>query len=190
MQRQPTWLGNSSGLFTVSSAYSLQISQAFPDTSRVWDLFWKMKGPLRLNILLWQIYNGYVPAAHFLFYRHVVSAPCCCIRDNTIEDTLHAFWDCPWVCTLWRHLLCPSIWVSFFRPSDDRAWLMNIRVWSGGIFFGRLYMLFGIGTIKWPMEASFDVLLLYVCVGIFYVGQNLCSARRIKMVAVDIRWNY
>lgn len=91
MQRQPTWLGNSSGLFTVSSAYSLQISQAFPDTSRVWDLFWKMKGPLRLNILLWQIYNGYVPAAHFLFYRHVVSAPCCCIRDNTIEDTLHAF---------------------------------------------------------------------------------------------------
>lgn len=66
--------------------------------------------------------------------------------------------------------------IFFVHPSGSRfygllTWLglwetllyvliMNIRVYSGGIFYGRLCMLFGIGAIKWPMEASFNVFLL------------------------------
>lgn len=119
-----SWLGTSSGNFTVSSAYEMQL--AIPDDaeSTKWQNIWSLKGPQRNNLLLWQARLDRMPMSSLLFRRGLRDTPRCDICDHDVDNGLHALRDCTWARSVWRKLLPMSSWNRFFHSTTDlRTWI-------------------------------------------------------------------
>lgn len=119
----PRWRGTSSGGFTVASAYRILGESSNISTSSTWDHIWAMKGPCRLNFLLWKLCHNAIAVGKNLQKHQVASNSSCKVCGSMEEDTLHTFRDCPWARQIWTRLLRRQDLQSFCGFSDTAAWV-------------------------------------------------------------------
>lgn len=99
------WKATTAGNFTVASAYEELTNPDNLPHDPAWSRLWSMKGPSRLNFLLWQVYRQLLPTAYFLHRRHMQQDGSCSICQHQLEDTLHALRNCHWARAIWEQLV-------------------------------------------------------------------------------------
>lgn len=123
------WKPNSSGKFTVASTYEELTTPDNHPHDPAWARLWCMKGPSRLNFLLWQSYRNLLPTAEFLYSRHIQQDGRCSICKSPMEDTMHALRNCQWARDIWKQLVRSvqgnAAWQSFLAPQGIHHWIME-----------------------------------------------------------------
>lgn len=71
------WKDINSRKFTVASAYKMQLPEMDRRIYVPWRNIWKLKGPLRDNLLLWQARLCRLPTSDLLHSRHIRNTPTC-----------------------------------------------------------------------------------------------------------------
>uniref|UniRef100_A0A803NK25 Reverse transcriptase n=1 Tax=Cannabis sativa TaxID=3483 RepID=A0A803NK25_CANSA len=104
------WSRNSSGIFTVKSAYHLAVtsrdipsSSSFDQCKRFWSKIWSSSVPSKVKHLVWRVLSNSVPVASLLFFRHIISSPVCPLCHSEWETVEHAFLGCVNVKKAWKH---------------------------------------------------------------------------------------
>lgn len=126
---QPRWKGTSSGVFSVASAYHLLTKDTHAQTSYTWDNIWALKGPCRLNFLLWKLCHNAIPVGKNLQKHHVPQNICCQVCGHLEEDSLHTIRDCTWARQIWQLLLRRQDMHRFCSSKETAQWVeMNLKV--------------------------------------------------------------
>lgn len=110
----------------MQDVYDIQTkNQSNPDenTKTKWKKVWKMKGPLSSNWFLWQFRHNRLPTKEFLHKRRLTETRTCDICHQGPESALDATRDCRRVTRLWKSMLPPEDWHSFFHISDLTSWI-------------------------------------------------------------------
>lgn len=88
-----------------------------------WRLIWSIKGPLRGNLLLWQICRDALPTAGLLKDRHIIADDACFICGTRPETTLHAIRNCPGTLAAWKEVIHRQHWNLFVSSHETPTWL-------------------------------------------------------------------
>jgi hypothetical protein len=105
------WDDTKSGLFSVKSAYHLQLrhyaaartgecSEVRRDR-KLWKFLWALSIPPKVKSFLWRACNAILPTNAMLHRRHMRKddcCPCCCYDFESVE---HALWSCPVANDVW-----------------------------------------------------------------------------------------
>ncbi|KAF5442887.1 hypothetical protein F2P56_035499 [Juglans regia] len=104
------WRCTKNGLFTVKSAYHLQVSlndnkmgQA-SDTSNheaLWNRLWKLKVPNKIKIFIWRSAREILPTRVNLHKRKIIDSPMCPICLIHPETVSHVLWTCKAAQDVW-----------------------------------------------------------------------------------------
>jgi hypothetical protein len=87
------WSARSSGLFSVRSAYFLELekrsralacSSISPSLSSVWQIIWMLDIPRAVQLFLWRACSNILPTMAKLYRRKIVEDPLCpmCGKDG------------------------------------------------------------------------------------------------------------
>lgn len=102
----PSWVGDSSGVFTVKSGYNLFLSikqmsvlhkgeASDPSSvSSFWSRMWKLNLPSKIKKFTWKIYHNAIPCAENLARRGCLVDLKCPSCGARVETSLHVFRDC------------------------------------------------------------------------------------------------
>lgn len=115
------WNGTSNGKFTVASAYRMQLSESDKKTDTPWRAIWKLRGPQRDNLLLWQARLGRLPTGELLYFRHLRNIPTCGVCRQSTDCCLHALRDCWAAKRVWDQLITAPFRQTFFSNCTDVA---------------------------------------------------------------------
>ena len=98
------WNDTKTGIFTVKSAYHLQMQAQSAATEgecssvgkdrKFWKFLWSMSIPPKVKAFLWRACLGILPANELLCRRHLKKdglCPCCLID---VESVAHCLWSC------------------------------------------------------------------------------------------------
>ncbi|GLT53776.1 hypothetical protein SLA2020_270260 [Shorea laevis] len=103
------WAPNSSGLFSVTSAYDIAADLASlpsgPLSSIDWKCLWKLKLQHRLKHLLWKVAWNILPTRMNIFkFKSSASLEdkVCPICNGPSESTQHIFFECILAKAIWR----------------------------------------------------------------------------------------
>ncbi|WCJ31853.1 Polynucleotidyl transferase ribonuclease H-like superfamily protein [Euphorbia peplus] len=99
------WMGTSSGIFSVKSAYELIADEVNSTTHRIWDFIWKWPGPNRIRCFLWLIAKGRILTNQERKRRHLTDEDICCRCNLHPESIIHVLRDCPIARSLWIQVL-------------------------------------------------------------------------------------
>uniref|UniRef100_A0A2N9H4H5 Reverse transcriptase zinc-binding domain-containing protein n=1 Tax=Fagus sylvatica TaxID=28930 RepID=A0A2N9H4H5_FAGSY len=109
--------GSRSGLFSVKTAYYLQLKHGVEDKigdnsnvdrdMKFWKFLWSLSLPLKIKAFLWRTCIGIHPTNGFLWHRHTrIDGVCpCCPQD--VESVVHALWTCIVANDVWLQLKLP-----------------------------------------------------------------------------------
>ncbi|KAM6542861.1 hypothetical protein CsatB_007308 [Cannabis sativa] len=104
------WSRNSSGIFTVKSAYHLAVtsrdipsSSSFDQYKRFWSKILSSSVLSKVKHLVWRVLSKSVPVASLLFLRHIIPSPICPLCHLEWETVEHAFLGCVNVKKSWKH---------------------------------------------------------------------------------------
>jgi ribonuclease HI len=109
-QDRLTWVGNSTGVFTVRSAYHLGKERMSRDrgessrnsrTVRVWRKIWKLNVPRAVQNFMWRVCSNTLPTRANLFKKHIITdnlCPICGLFPETVE---HIIWECKSAADVW-----------------------------------------------------------------------------------------
>uniref|UniRef100_A0A2N9IGZ4 Reverse transcriptase domain-containing protein n=1 Tax=Fagus sylvatica TaxID=28930 RepID=A0A2N9IGZ4_FAGSY len=101
------WIADPKGVFTVKSAYKLNISHTWPcNPDSCWKDLWKCKLHERLKILIWRIGCNILPTNLNIFSRLSKGSPLCPLCGVEEESISHLFFKCKvtrmfWFGTSW-----------------------------------------------------------------------------------------
>uniref|UniRef100_A0A2N9HN71 Reverse transcriptase domain-containing protein n=1 Tax=Fagus sylvatica TaxID=28930 RepID=A0A2N9HN71_FAGSY len=106
-----TWKANTTGVFSVKSAYQLAYSTRSTGVEgsssnmlqyrKFWKGLWKIKVPTKIKIHLWRACMNAIPTGLALHRRRVISDPLCPICCGGVETPTHALWTCPYAGSVW-----------------------------------------------------------------------------------------
>jgi hypothetical protein len=108
---QMVWSGNKSGLFTVKSAYYLEMqhrNQAKGESSTAWQevgmwkSIWNLNVPPVLKNFLWKVCHNVLPTKVNLFSKKIVQDPLCPCCSREEESLFHILWNCPSSMAFWQ----------------------------------------------------------------------------------------
>ncbi|KAL5193638.1 putative ribonuclease H protein [Glycine soja] len=109
MQRQDVWSweGDSSGGYTVGSAYwLLDRDSADENQDAVFTTLWKLKVPSKASVFSWRLIRDKLPTKSNLRSRNVeISDVNCPFCSNHVEDASHLFFSCVKIMPLWWVLM-------------------------------------------------------------------------------------
>ncbi|XP_042958157.1 uncharacterized protein LOC122293732 [Carya illinoinensis] len=97
-----TWRCTTNGMFTVKSAYHLQVSMNDsrhgqgsrpPTHGALWKQLWKLKVPSKVKMFLLRAAKDILPTKANLFRRRIVESPLCPICHSFPETTAHVLWS-------------------------------------------------------------------------------------------------
>lgn len=111
--------------------------------STPWTQLWGITGPPKVKLLGWKVFNDIVPTRANLRRRNILVDPPCPRCNREEENSVHVFFNCPWVRRVWR------AWkidirraVRDWRSCKDIIWnilqLPQIKEGEGGTFFLRM----------------------------------------------------
>lgn len=105
------WNDTKTGIFTVKSAYHLQMRAQSAATEgecstarkdgKFWKFLWSMSIPPKVKAFLWRACFGILPTNELLRRRHLKKdglCPCCLIE---VESVAHCLWSCPAANDVW-----------------------------------------------------------------------------------------
>ncbi|KAJ4805083.1 RNA-directed DNA polymerase (Reverse transcriptase)-related family protein [Rhynchospora pubera] len=96
------WRWSANGLFSVSSTY-MALSKAGKFVSPH-NILWKIKIPPNIKLFLYLLLNDRILTQSQLAKRNIAFTPGCSMCNALMEDSLHLFVMCPYVCELWNIL--------------------------------------------------------------------------------------
>ncbi|KAM6556101.1 hypothetical protein CsatB_003120 [Cannabis sativa] len=103
------WSRESSGLFTVKSAYHLALStQDIPSSSsavnsrKFWNKIWHSQAPPKIKHFMWRVVSHTIPVASNLFVRHILYSPLCSFCKSSLETVHHALLGCSRLRKAWK----------------------------------------------------------------------------------------
>lgn len=114
---EPTWLGESSGLFSVKSAYS--VLKTIKDTNlkngegecsdkskmvSFWRKLWRLKIQDKVKIFIWRLYHNFIPVGVNLTKRGIISKMQCGFYMCPNETPIHVFYECWWARAFWNYM--------------------------------------------------------------------------------------
>ncbi len=118
------WRWGSSGLFSVSGAYSFLESDGVEDRST--RHLWSLKIPLRVKLFLWLAARNRLLTAKLLLRRGWFGPSVCTLCMANVERLDHILFDCPFATAVWEWLLIkfPHSCHSLLQASGDflRRW--------------------------------------------------------------------
>ncbi|XP_030479177.1 uncharacterized protein LOC115696415 [Cannabis sativa] len=104
------WEKESSGCFTIKSAYHLAFSNqdlpsssSFSDSKKFWKRVWSSPAPPKVKLFIWRLLSNAIPVAFSLFKKCVIDSPLCPICKMENETIQHALLDCSRARKAWRH---------------------------------------------------------------------------------------
>ncbi|PPD98816.1 hypothetical protein GOBAR_DD04153 [Gossypium barbadense] len=121
------WRGESSGEFTVRSAYKLLHGIEFNpraytlqnECRKFYKELWLLNLPTKLKITVWRISWNYLPTWVNLQHRRLLNNTACSWCGRAVETTNHIFHECPGVTSIWKELSFPEIlqvpYMEFFQ---------------------------------------------------------------------------
>ncbi|XP_056688698.1 uncharacterized protein [Spinacia oleracea] len=124
------WIYSKNGCFNIKSAYHCQFSTIHcPTLNNVsWRKIWKIPGPYKYKMLLWNCAHQILPVAESLHqFLPQISPTCSRCRLNS-ENHLHLFRDCPQSSILWTYIF-QRVWSNSkfdfytFYNSNWSAWI-------------------------------------------------------------------
>ncbi|KAH1056339.1 hypothetical protein J1N35_034404 [Gossypium stocksii] len=99
MQDTLVWKFEASGNYTVKSGYrvlsteQLQTSSYSEEKYRAfYKVLWELQIPAKIKILVWRLFNNYVPHFVNLFQRRLSTDVVCPLCKEGLEDTDHLIW--------------------------------------------------------------------------------------------------
>lgn len=113
VQDKQIWAYTANGLFTVRSAYYLELDRKARQIccnsvgaqySPIWKTIWKLKVPRVIHLLfffLWRACNNILPTKENLMRRKIVSGPTCPLCGRETETSGHALWSCDAARAVW-----------------------------------------------------------------------------------------
>lgn len=107
----------------MASAYQLLGDDIGNPTTSIWDNIWAMKGPCRLNFLLWQLCHQIIPVGRTLREHHIDASYTCRVCNYVEEDILHSLRDCHWPNQLRRLLVHRLHFPTFCSFNDPASWV-------------------------------------------------------------------
>lgn len=60
--------------------------------------------------------------------QHIGNSVLCQVRIHSVENTLHALWDCPIAANNWRRLQPPLPWYDFIGAKSDATGWINRNI--------------------------------------------------------------
>uniref|UniRef100_A0A803Q2B6 Reverse transcriptase zinc-binding domain-containing protein n=1 Tax=Cannabis sativa TaxID=3483 RepID=A0A803Q2B6_CANSA len=126
-----TWLKDSSGIYTVRSAYKLlhQLSGDFTlDVSaedKFWKKLWQLKTPPKMKNLVWRAAKGCLPTMSQRLSKKVNVTSACPICSMDVETTLHALVSCLVAAAVWNRV---GIGTLLHQQMSFLDW--NDKVWQ------------------------------------------------------------
>ncbi|XP_060964627.1 uncharacterized protein LOC133033648 [Cannabis sativa] len=107
------WLQESSGVFSVRSAYRLQHEAHNNGTlavpTDVWRKLWSIKVPPKVLNFLWRACANCLPTKFLLTTKHVQIDDGCPLCTAVPETTLHLLVRCSFARSCWRKIKVPSV---------------------------------------------------------------------------------
>jgi ribonuclease HI len=104
------WRGAKTGLFSVRSAYYIQLelekrytAASFNNTgtSKIWTSLWALKIPNVEKKIIWKACHDILPTKANLCKRKIIDDPLCPLCESETETVLHALWQCPAAVDAW-----------------------------------------------------------------------------------------
>ncbi|KAF4394905.1 hypothetical protein G4B88_002782 [Cannabis sativa] len=107
------WRKESSGLFTVRSAYAIlhqeKTSNLQPNNSGVWMKLWQLKLPPKVKDFLWRVCTNSLPTRFQLTNKHVPINSSCLMCMAAPETALHVLVRCDFAQGCWRQVRVPNV---------------------------------------------------------------------------------
>ncbi|KAM6587872.1 hypothetical protein CsatA_010477 [Cannabis sativa] len=140
-----SWSNESSGHFSVKSAYRILQASKDPRTgsnnSGFWKNLWQLKIPPKVRNFLWRAASGSLPTCVNLRTKHVDVPPVCPVCQAAPETTSHILLSCIFASSCWHHIGLPAgvsldlsfaSWLdSLFQSLDsDRVCSLAMVAWS------------------------------------------------------------
>lgn len=117
------WEPETSGRFSIASAYMIQTSTTEAMESQAWHRIWRLKGPSRANFFIWRLRHDVIPTTSFLHRRHISATPTCAVCGRNGSDSLHDLRDCWWIAKVWRMVVSRRCGVDFWGPQSSQTWV-------------------------------------------------------------------
>jgi len=104
------WRGTKNGVFSVRSAYHLEMERRDRDTgspssvysaSHIWRRLWSLNLPRHILLFLWRACNEILPTKNNLHKRKVVTDQLCPMCGSEAESVSHALWSCGSAQVVW-----------------------------------------------------------------------------------------
>ncbi|EOX93148.1 Uncharacterized protein TCM_001997 [Theobroma cacao] len=114
------WRLTSSGIFSVKTAYDVQMEKETP-TESFWDQLWRLPSPRKVRVFLWRLIHDSLPIADWLISRNLGSSTTCFRCGACMEDILHALKDCRSAKPFWSS--CET------RVIEDDFFCRNLKSW-------------------------------------------------------------
>ena len=142
------WKAESTGMFTVKSAYKLAVIATSPDKEegcsnmranrKTWRVIWKQKLPSKVKIHLWRACLNVLPTRLSLCRRCILQDSACQVCRATPESPTHALWSCPYAGSVWALIpgkiqkLPPTEadFFELFQGLTERLTRAEVEIWS------------------------------------------------------------
>jgi hypothetical protein len=107
---QMIWAGTKSGLFSVRSAYHMEVerrirnrgsSSTDPSSVSLWKRIWSLKVPRSITLFLWRACNEILPTRYNLFKRKIFPDFLCPMCGLEPETSGHILWGCDSARAVW-----------------------------------------------------------------------------------------
>lgn len=105
------WTETTSGLFTVKSAYCLQLQQRAQcvlgesswngKDAKFWKFLWSLSLPPKVKNFIWRACLGIIPTNELLWHRHMRKEGFCPVCRCEMESVVHALWCCSAANDVW-----------------------------------------------------------------------------------------
>ncbi|KAM6542808.1 hypothetical protein CsatB_007255 [Cannabis sativa] len=140
-----SWSKESSGLFSVKSAYQLLQDSKNPRTgsnnSGFWHKLWQLKIPPKVRNFLWRAAAGTLPTCVNLRTKHVDIPSLCPVCHASPETVSHILLSCNFATSCWNHIGLPAgvyldhsfaSWLDslFTILDEDRVCSLSMVCWS------------------------------------------------------------
>jgi hypothetical protein len=104
------WRGTSTGVFTVRSAYHMEVerhesmigeSSYQGDLQKLWNLIWGLNVPNPVKMFTWRACHNILPTWSNLQKKGIALDPLCLFCQTELETVRHVLWDCPSASDVW-----------------------------------------------------------------------------------------
>lgn len=121
------WKEETSGLYTVKSAYKLiQVQKGrwvAGNQAGLWNKFWRIKVPSKVANVCWRAITGCLPTMTQLYARYVPVQPTCPVCKFGDETIVHALVSCSFAASCWQRVVGPSALVNM---ASFKEWFEHI----------------------------------------------------------------